>query len=77
MGVPDLMLIGLIFAPLLGAWALAVGDIARRSDASRAWKAAWIILAFVLPFLGTLIYLLFRPAGLTEEEREGLAAKRP
>ena len=64
MGVPDLLLIGLIFAPLLGAWALALGDIGRRSDASRSWKAAWIIATFVLPFLGTLIYLLFRPTGL-------------
>jgi hypothetical protein len=77
MGLPDLLLIGLIFSPLMGAWALALVDIARRPDASRSWKAPWIALTFVLPFLGTLIYLLFRPAGLTEEEREGLTAKRP
>ena len=77
MGVPDLLLIGLIFAPLFGAWALALADIARRRDASRSWKAAWVVLTFVLPFLGTLLYLLFRPAGLTAEEREGLAGKRP
>ena len=77
MAVPDLVLVGLMLAPLLGAWALALADIARRRDASRSWKSAWIALTFVLPFLGTLIYLLFRPAGLTEEEREGVAAKRP
>jgi hypothetical protein len=77
MSLPDLLLIGLIFAPLLGAWALALADIARRRDASRTWKVAWVILTFALPFLGTLVYLLFRPAGLTEQEREALTAKRP
>jgi hypothetical protein len=77
MGVPDLLLIGLIFAPLLGAWALALADIAHRRDASRTWKVAWVVLTFALPFLGTLVYLLFRPAGLTQEERDALAAKRP
>jgi hypothetical protein len=75
--VPDLLLLGLILAPLLGAWGLVLADIARRSDASRLWKVAWAATTFVLPFLGTLIYLLFRPAGLTSEERETAAAKWP
>jgi hypothetical protein len=77
MGLPDLLLLGLILAPLLGAWGLALADIARRSDASRLWKAAWAVVTFVLPFLGTLIYLLFRPAGLTAEERDATTAKPP
>ena len=77
MALPDVVLVGVMAAPLLGAWVLALADIGRRRDASRSWKSAWVVLTFVLPFLGTLIYLLFRPAGLTEEEREGLAAKRP
>ncbi|MGH2406986.1 MAG: PLD nuclease N-terminal domain-containing protein [Candidatus Limnocylindrales bacterium] len=77
MGLPDLVLVGLILTPLLGAWALALADIARRPDASRTWKSAWVVLTFVLPFIGTLVYLLFRPTGLTDEEREGVAAKRP
>ena len=76
MGLPDLLLLGLILAPLLGAWGLALADIAGRSDASRAWKASWMVTTFVLPFLGTLIYLLFRPAGLTAEERDVATAKR-
>lgn len=75
--MPDLLLPGLIFAPLLGAWAVALVDIARRADASRLWKVGWGLLTFVLPFLGTLVYLLFRPAGLTGEEREVGSGKRP
>lgn len=73
----DLVLLGLILAPLLGAWAVALVDITRRPDASRLWKVAWALATFALPFLGTLIYLLFRPAGLTAEERETATAKRP
>ena len=75
MGSLDLLLLGLILAPLLGAWALALADIARRPDASRLWKVTWVVLTFVLPLLGTLTYLLFRPTGLTAEERDAATAK--
>ncbi|MFI5254291.1 MAG: PLD nuclease N-terminal domain-containing protein [Candidatus Limnocylindrales bacterium] len=76
MGLPDLILLGLILTPLLGAWALALADIRRRDDASRSWKVGWAVLTFVLPFLGTLVYLLFRPVGLTAEETEAATVKR-
>jgi hypothetical protein len=36
-------------------------DIFRRNDLSGGWKAIWIIVLFVLPFLGALIYLISRP----------------
>jgi hypothetical protein len=45
------------------------GDIFRRNDLSGGAKAGWIILIFVLPFLGALIYMIARPK-MTEQDRE-------
>jgi energy-coupling factor transporter transmembrane protein EcfT len=44
-------------------------DIFRRNDLSGGAKAGWIILLFVLPFLGALIYLIARPK-MTEQDKE-------
>jgi hypothetical protein len=62
----------LIFLPLLMIWAFALVDIFRRDDLSGVWKALWVVVIFLLPFLGTLIYLIVRPAGATKEERAAL-----
>jgi hypothetical protein len=62
----------LIFLPLLMIWAFALVDIFRRGDLSGVWKALWVVVIFLLPFLGTLIYLIVRPAGATKEERAAL-----
>jgi hypothetical protein len=45
------------------------GDIFRRNDLSGGAKAGWIVLLFVLPFLGALIYTMSRPQ-MTEQDRE-------
>ena len=44
-------------------------DIFRRNDLSGWGKAGWIILVFVLPFLGILIYVIVRPK-MTEQDKE-------
>ncbi|HWC70321.1 MAG TPA: SHOCT domain-containing protein [Actinomycetota bacterium] len=44
-------------------------DIFRRNDLSGWAKAGWILLLFVLPFLGALIYVIARPK-MTEQDRE-------
>ena len=44
-------------------------DIFRRNDISGWGKAGWIILIFVVPFLGILIYVIARPK-MTEQDKE-------
>ena len=36
-------------------------DIFRRNDLSGLAKAGWIVLIFVIPFVGALIYIISRP----------------
>jgi DMSO reductase anchor subunit len=36
-------------------------DIFRRNDLSGGWKAIWILVIFIIPFIGALIYIIARP----------------
>jgi hypothetical protein len=44
-------------------------DIFRRNDLSGWGKAGWILLIFIVPFLGALIYLIARPK-MTAQDKE-------
>jgi Short C-terminal domain/Phospholipase_D-nuclease N-terminal/Domain of unknown function (DUF4149) len=44
-------------------------DIFRRNDISGWAKGGWILLIFIVPFLGALIYLIARPK-MTAQDRE-------
>jgi hypothetical protein len=44
-------------------------DIFHRRDLSGAGKAGWVVLIFVLPFIGVLIYMIARPK-MTDQDRE-------
>jgi type VI protein secretion system component VasK len=59
----------LIFLPLLLVWAFALVDIFRRDDIHGVMKALWVAAVILVPFLGTLVYLMIRPPGVTPEER--------
>jgi Tfp pilus assembly protein PilO len=48
-------------------------DLFRRNDLSGWAKAGWLLLIFVVPFLGVLIYLIARPK-MTEQDKEVMAA---
>jgi hypothetical protein len=57
-------------------WTMAIwifialfGDILRRNDISGWSKAGWLLLLFVLPLLGALIYMGVRPK-MTAQDRE-------
>jgi Phospholipase_D-nuclease N-terminal/Short C-terminal domain len=62
----------LIFLPLALIWAFALVDIFRRDDLGGGWKAVWVACVILVPFVGTLIYLITRPPGATKEERAAL-----
>src|SRR6476660_3253398 len=66
----DVFWLLLIFIPLLLVWGFAIVDIFRRDDLPGWLKALWIVCVVLVPFLGTLIYLIFRPPGATKEERD-------
>ncbi len=45
-------------------------DIFRREDISGGMKAVWIIVIFILPFLGCLIYMIARPKMTAQDVRQ-------
>ena len=44
-------------------------DIFRRENLSGMGKAGWLLLIFVLPFLGILIYMMARPKNTEQDKR--------
>ena len=60
----------LIFLPLAMMWGFALIDIFRRDDIGGFSKALWVACVILVPFLGTLIYVIARPVGATREERQ-------
>jgi hypothetical protein len=57
-------------------WVMAIwifisifGDIFRRDDLSGLAKAGWILLIFVVPFIGALIYIVARPKVTAQDVR--------
>jgi hypothetical protein len=57
-----------IFLLVAWFWILitVIGDLFRDHQISGWGKAAWVLLLIVLPFLGTLIYLIVRGEGMRE-----------
>ena len=47
-------------------------DIFRRNDLTGWGKAGWLLLIFIIPLLGILIYLIARPK-MTEQDKEMMA----
>jgi Phospholipase_D-nuclease N-terminal/Short C-terminal domain len=60
----------LLVLPLAMMWGFALIDIFRRDDMGGWSKALWVTCVILVPFFGTLIYLIARPAGATVQERE-------
>jgi putative oligomerization/nucleic acid binding protein/phospholipase D-like protein len=67
----------LIFLPLAMMWGFALVDIFRRDDLGGFSKALWVACVILVPFFGTLIYLIGRPAGATPQERELIEESNP
>jgi hypothetical protein len=59
----------LIYIPLLLIWGFSILDIFRRDDIGGGLKAVWLFVVILVPLFGTLVYLIFRRPGATQEER--------
>ena len=46
------------------------GDIFHREDLSGFAKAMWILLMFIVPFIGILVYVIVRPKNTPQDIRE-------
>jgi len=44
-------------------------DVFRRDDIHGGMKALWVLILFILPFLGALIYLITRPKATAQDVR--------
>jgi hypothetical protein len=66
----DVFFILLIYIPLLLIWSSALIDIFRRDDMTGGHKALWVATVILLPFIGTLMYLILRQPGATAQERK-------
>src|SRR5438105_11104994 len=51
-----------VWIPLTIVWVFAIFDVFRQRALSGLAKAAWLVLIVILPLIGTLCYLIFRPA---------------
>ena len=67
-----------IFLLVAWFWILVtiIGDLFRDHEMSGWGKAAWVLLLIVLPFLGTLIYLIARGEGMRERSIKEQAEAR-
>jgi len=54
---------------LIWMFIMVFADIFRRQDLSGGAKAGWILLIFILPLFGILIYVIARPS-VTDQDRE-------
>jgi len=62
------MIMVFFFTMAIWVFIAVFADIFRRNDLSGLMKAFWVLLIFILPFLGVLIYLIARPK-MTEQDR--------
>ena len=65
------MIMVFFFTMAIWVFISVFADIFRRNDLNGWAKAGWIILIFILPFIGALAYLIFRPK-MTEQDRQML-----
>jgi Phospholipase_D-nuclease N-terminal len=66
----------MIWIPLVILWVASLFDIFTRPDLSGLKKALWVVFVFVIPYVGTIAYLIARPQVVRERQAEssGLGA---
>ena len=63
------MLVFYLFFMVIWMFIQIFADIFRRENLSGFGKAAWILLIFVLPFIGILAYVIARPKNTEQDQR--------
>ena len=63
------MFIFYLFFMVIWMFIQVFADIFRRENLSGMGKAGWILLIFVFPFLGLLIYMIVRPKNTEQDKR--------
>ena len=61
----DFMLFFFIWIPAVMLWFFCLFDIFRRPDLGGGAKFLWLLFILLIPWIGALCYLLFRPAEAT------------
>jgi len=58
----NVFLLFFLWIPLIMLWFFAIFDVFRRPDLSGGGKVLWLLAILILPWIGTLLYLILRPA---------------
>jgi len=69
------MLMFYLFFMVIWMFISIFADIFRRENLTGWGKAGWILLIFILPFLGILIYVIVRPKNTEQDQRMMAEAK--
>jgi hypothetical protein len=67
-------LVFLFWFMLIWMFIMVFADIFRRKDLSGGAKAGWVLLIFILPLIGILIYLIARPSIVDAREMSSTSA---
>jgi hypothetical protein len=71
------VLVSILWFMLLFSWiwllVMIVGDLFRDHELSGWGKASWVVLVFVMPWLGALIYMAARGRSMNKRAREQAA----
>jgi predicted membrane channel-forming protein YqfA (hemolysin III family) len=57
----EFFLLLVVFIPLAIIWVAAVFDLFKRHDLSGVAKALWLLAIVLVPVVGVVVYLIFRP----------------
>jgi hypothetical protein len=69
------MFIFYLFFMVIWMFIRVFADIFHRDNLSGWGKAGWILLIFIVPFLGILIYMIVRPKNTEQDQRDMAAAQ--
>ncbi len=69
------LLIIYLFFMVIMVFIRVFADIFHRENLTGWGKAGWILLIFIIPFIGLLIYMIARPKNTEQDQRDMAAAQ--